>query len=80
MSHKLGKYGHLKEFLRYIKTHSVLGRTKNTTFSLTITLFIHVRYNLKLIVNKVQYSFEQNPTNAHTCRTLKVIWASLPVI
>jgi hypothetical protein len=41
---------------------------------------IHSRYNLKLIVNKKQYSFEQNPTNAHICRTLKVIWASLPVI
>jgi hypothetical protein len=70
--------GTLRNFLHYIKIDSVLVRTKTTTFALSITLLIHMRYNLKLIVNKVQYSFEQNPTNAHICRTLKVIWASLP--
>jgi hypothetical protein len=71
--------GTLRNFLHYIKIYSVLMRTK-IKFALTITLFIHMRYNLKLIVNKVQYSFEQNPTNANICRTLKAIWASLPVI
>jgi hypothetical protein len=67
--------GTLRNVLHCIKIYSVLLRTKITrpTLAWNINLLIHIRYNFKLIVNKVQYTFEQNPTNAHICRTLKII-------
>jgi hypothetical protein len=57
---KLGKYGHLKELSSLYKKLQCFGAYKNYLFALTITVVIHMRYNLTLIVNKVQYSFEQN--------------------
>jgi hypothetical protein len=72
--------GTLRNCVHYIKIYSVLVRTKITTFALIINLFIHMRYNMKLIVIKVQYSFEQNHTNARICKILMVIRALLRVI
>jgi hypothetical protein len=51
-----------------IKNYSVLAHNKTTKFAVKTTPFIWDC--LKLIIIWAQYSFKQNPTNAHICKTL----------
>jgi hypothetical protein len=56
--------GTLRDFLVYIINYSVLVRNKTAEFAVKTTLFIHMRFSLKLII-RAQYSLKQNPTDTH---------------
>jgi hypothetical protein len=52
----------------------------NIKYAFNFTLLVYMRLKLKLIVKGVQYNFERNVGNFHTCRTPVVICAWIPAI
>jgi hypothetical protein len=64
--------GTLRNVVVYIKNYSVLVHNATTEFAVKTTLFIHLRFSLKLIMIRAQHSFKETPTDAHICKTLQL--------